>query len=133
MGFKHVIPQFIEKIKKSKNKMIIRGGKQTRAFCYITDALEVLTELATKNKITNEIFNIGNPNQEVKIYKLTNIIKKLMNKNLKILDKGPPDGSVNRRCPNISKLEKFIKYKPKIKLEDGLKNTLSWYLKEFKK
>jgi len=133
MGFKHVIPEFIEKIKKNKNNLIICGGKQTRAFCYISDALEALIRLGKKNKINNETFNIGNPNQEVKIYKLANMIKKLMNKDLKMIDQGPPDGSVNRRSPNISKLKKFTKYQPKIKLNEGLKNTVSWYLEELKK
>ena len=42
MGNKHVIPELIKRIETSKINLKIYGGKQTRAFCYIDDAINFL-------------------------------------------------------------------------------------------
>ena len=36
-------------------------------------------------------------------------------------------GSVDRRCPNISKAKKDLNYIPKISWENGLRKTVEWY------
>jgi len=32
-----------------------------------------------------------------------------------------------RRCPNINKAKKLLRWKPLVKLEDGLKKTIDWF------
>ena len=36
-------------------------------------------------------------------------------------------GSVDRRCPDISKAKKDLNYIPKISWENGLRKTVEWY------
>ena len=64
--------------------------------------------------------------KEISIKELANKIMKIMNVQLKINSGKLSKGSVLRRKPNIKKISK-LGYKPKIKLLEGLKKTISWY------
>ncbi len=130
MGNEHVIPEIIRKIKlskrKSKNYINIQGdGKETRAFNYIDDFIEGINTLINKSKGFNT-YNIGD-NKEISINKLISKIMKLMDINLKIKTGKLKKGSTLRRKPDIKKINK-LGYKPKVKLDEGLKKTISWYL-----
>ena len=39
-------------------------------------------------------------------------------------------GDVKGSLADVSKISKTLKYKPLINLDDGLKRTINWYLKE---
>ena len=76
------------------------NGKQTRSFCYIDDLIDGLVKLM-KSDYKYPI-NIGNPN-EITIIELSNIIKELVNKNIKITYLDLPEDDPKRRKPNISR------------------------------
>jgi nucleoside-diphosphate-sugar epimerase len=128
MGNKHVIPELINRIKKSKKELKIYGGKQTRSFCYVDDAIRYLYLLSNKKKYKFNLYHIGNSKIEIKILNLVKKLLNLMNKKLKIKDYGEPAESVARRCPNTNRIIKETKYKPKTKLNEGLLKTMKWYL-----
>ena len=129
MGNKHVISEMISKI--SKKKIIkVKSFNHKRCFCYIDDAINIMTKLIFTEKFYNNVFNIGNPNQEITIFNLIKKIKKIMNKNITLKKIHFEEGSSIRRKPNIDKLE--INYNNKIeftKLDEGLKKTVNWYEK----
>ena len=130
MGYNHVIPEIIKKIYKSKNYITIQGnGKETRSFCHIEDFVNGFELLLKKGK-HNNIYNIGT-SREIEIGYLVNNIKRIINNKIKIKKSKSKIGGTKRRCPNISKIKK-IGYKPKISIEDGLEDTISWYLKDIK-
>ena len=56
----------------------------------------------------------------------------IKNKNLKLILKDSPLGSVKRRLPNINKIRK-IGYKPEVNLNEGLKKTILWYEQKLSK
>tara|TARA_Y100000590_G_C15640046_1_gene984594 strand:- start:533 stop:1477 length:945 start_codon:yes stop_codon:yes gene_type:complete len=129
MGEEHVIPTFIKKIKKIKNKGILKiqgSGTETRAFIYIDDFIEGLYKVISKGKHLN-IYNIGN-NEEIRIKYLANKIAKLMNK--KIIFKYTPGltGSTSRRCPDIKKIRK-LGFKSVVNLDNGLRKTIEMTFK----
>ena len=54
--------------------------------------------------------------------------KNLKNKNLKIKwDTTKPTGD-KKRVLNIKRAKKYLKFKPKIVLDKGIKKTINWYL-----
>ena len=137
MGWKHVIPQFIIKIKneiEKKNSNTIQldikgNGEETRSFCYIDDIVNGIL-IINKFGSNREIYNIGN-NQEIKIRDLAKLIANQMGVKITFNNLDAMKGSVLRRCPDIKKIQK-IGYTPKTELDIGLKNTISWYLKNSK-
>lgn len=132
MGNLHVIPEIILKIKKlfknktEKFKINIQGtGNETRAFCYIDDAIEAIKIILTKGK-DKQIYNVGS-NQEISIKKLIKIIAYLLKIKIKIKPGKIKTGSAKRRCPDITKIKK-LGYKAKFSVIAGLKKTIQFYL-----
>ena len=72
MGTKHVMPQFIKRSKDGANPYYLYGAHQTRAFCYVDDAVRATLCLAKQT--TQGIFHIGNDEEEVEIIELANVI-----------------------------------------------------------
>lgn len=132
MGFEHVIPELIKKIltptdpKYIDNKLIVNiqgNGKETRAFCYIDDAVN---EMLLARQSNNETYNIGIQN-EVSISSLAYLISEILDIKIVVNPTGTnPIGGTNRRCPSMEKLTN-LGYKSQNNLHDGLKKTISWY------
>ena len=78
------------------------------------------------------IINIGNDQEEVKINYLAELIIRLTGINNSVIDKKAPEGSAERRCPDINLL-KSLGYNPSVSLEEGLKIMIEWYKNEFEK
>lgn len=127
MGFAHVMPQLIKKIQ-TKKRIGVFSPNHSRAFCYIDDAISQIIFLE-KNQ-SNGIFNIGNPDEEIKIFNLAKLIKNLMNSKSKLLKDKITAGSPHRRIPNINKLKNLGFDKKLTNLKIGLIDTISWYEKK---
>lgn len=139
MGWEHVIPEIVRKIADateqfSKNEAeitVIGSGEETRAFCFIEDAVEGIV-LACENGGDGEIYHLGNDKEE----KIIDLVKKIgtaLGITLSIKhDMDSHKGGTSRRCPDISKLRK-LGYSPKINLDEGLRVTVDWYRNEILK
>lgn len=133
MGFEHVIPEFVLRMKelsggfrKTAIDFPIQGtGKETRAFCFIDDFIDGLM-IITKSGKPGELYHIGNDREEVEIIYLAQQIASLLNIKLTVGHQELKKGGTSRRCPNIDKLRK-LGYNPKISLTEGLKKTIEWY------
>ncbi len=101
-------------------------GKQTRSFCYITDTVAGLMLLTTNSKAKGGVVNVGNT-QEVTILELAKKVKEITKCKSAIEFHPLPKDDPKRRCPDTSKLEKLVGWKPKINFEEGLKRTISWF------
>ncbi|MDD2778114.1 MAG: NAD-dependent epimerase/dehydratase family protein [Methanocellales archaeon] len=131
MGYEHVIPEFLLNIYKNIDPFPVYGNT-SRAFCYIDDATEA-TELVMKNKNCNgEVLNIGNDLEEISMVDLAKTMFDVLGYGATIDVKSAPEGSVDRRCPNINKLKKLTGYKPKINLKKGIELTHRYCYKYFK-
>ena len=127
-----VISDFFRDALNNKNIQLFSNGKATRTFCYVSDAIYGYL-LALMSNFNGEVFNIGNPHPEISIEDLATKIIKITNKNLSIIksvneDKNYLTDNPQRRCPDISKATKFLNFKPKISLDEGLKKTLKYYI-----
>lgn len=131
MGVQHVIPEFIKRILDKESSFQIFGGQETRTFCFIDDAVKA-TKIAMEKGKKGETYHIGRSDEEIKIIDLAKKLFEIAKENPEIKFNEAPEGSVKRRCPDITKLSS-LGYTPEVKLEQGLKETFSWYQKYFKK
>ena len=132
MGYEHVIPQFCTRILKQENPFKIFGGNQTRAFCFIDDAVQATRDIMEKSDNSIEIFHVGNDQEEISIVELAEKLFTITDFHPKVEILDPPPGSVARRCPSIEKLKNILDYEPKITLDKGLELTFKWYQINFK-
>lgn len=130
MGYSHVIPELIKKINSSKKKIKIFSPSHKRAFCYIDDAVTQIIQLSFSKKNNKLIFNIGNSEEEIKIFDLAKKIQFYLNKK-NLISKGKiTEGSPTRRVPNMKKTNSKINFKNFTNLDNGLLKTINWYLNE---
>ena len=125
MGFSHVIPELINKIKFEK-KINVFSPYHSRAFCFIDDgALGTILAMECE-EASSDIFHIGS-DEEITIEELVIEAGKFFNYvgNYEMADTYP--GSVSRRCPDLSKAKEMLGYEVRTKWQDGLTKTLQWY------
>jgi len=124
-----VIPNIINKII-TNDKILIHGdGKQTRTFCYITDAISGFLKIIFLGKV-GEIYNIGNQKNEISMINLVKIFNQILNKKnkFKLIDypKNYPADEPKRRCPNINKAIMHTGYNPSVSIYEGISRVLKY-------
>ena len=67
-----VMPNFASKIKSNQNLKLYGSAKQTRTFCYITDAINGFLKVIV-NGLAGQPYNIGNPKPEITVNELADI------------------------------------------------------------
>lgn len=130
MGTKHVIPEFILRLQRRENPFRIYGGHETRAFCYVEDAVEATRLVAETPGCDQEIVHIGNSREEITIEALARLLMEQFGERFEIQECGGRSGSVNRRCPDTSKLARLSGFEARVPLKEGLARTKAWYLSE---
>ncbi len=119
-----VVPNFIFQALHAKPITVYGKGTQTRSFCYVDDLVEGIIRMM--NARINEPVNLGNPG-EFTIMQLARIVMKLTASKSRIIFKPLPQDDPRQRKPDISRAVRYLKWRPKINLEDGLKKTISWF------
>lgn len=133
-----LIPTIIYKIIRNETIPIYGNGKNVREWIHVNDHCEALIKIAINGKI-GESYNIGS---DIKIQnielmnKIISIFKKInTNQKNKInfhFVKDRP-GHDFRYSLNSSKLKTELKWKCKINFNEGLKDTINWYIDKFNK
>jgi dTDP-glucose 4,6-dehydratase len=122
------LPNFVYQALSGQALTIYGDGKQTRSFCYVDDLIEGIYKLMLSDE--HMPVNIGNP-QEITILEFAERIRKHFDNVPQIIFEPLPQDDPKRRCPDISKAKRILKWEPKINLEEGLKRTLAYFKQEF--
>ena len=126
----HVIPGMIYKFdsaKDNKDKEIhLWGdGSPLREFLFVDDLSKAILYILDNN-INESILNVGS-SEEVSIFELANIIKKITGFNGEVrFDNSKPNG-IDRKFLDSSKLNSYG-WNSEIDLEKGLNLTYSWFV-----
>lgn len=118
-----VVSNFVLQALENKPITIYGSGNQTRSFCYVDDMVDGLIKMMNLDSGITGPINLGNP-VEFTIKELAEKIIKLTGSKSKIIYKDLPEDDPKQRCPDISKAEKLLDWKPGIKLDEGLKKTI---------
>jgi GDP-L-fucose synthase len=127
----HVIPalikKFVEAKQKNKKEVVVWGtGRASREFLYVEDAARAIL-LAAEKYNNNDPVNLG-AGFEITIKDLAGMIKKLTGYKGKLVwDKTKPDGQP-RRMLDTSRARREFGFVSKTSFEEGLKNTIDWYI-----
>ena len=82
--------------------------------------------LTSNPKAKGEVVNIGNT-KEVTVLELANKVKETTKCQSKIEFHPLPKDDPKRRCPDTTKLERLVGWKPTVSFEEGLKRTVTWF------
>ncbi len=104
---------------------VFGDGNQTRDFTYIDDIAD--GTIRALRPAGYEIINLGS-DHPVKLNYVIKLLEKHLGKKTKIkrLKRHPAD--VTATWAHIEKAKKLLGWKPKMSLEQGVENTVKWFL-----
>jgi UDP-glucuronate decarboxylase len=121
-----VVSNFIVQALEKKLITLFGDGRQTRSFCYVDDLVDGLIRLMdASDRVTGPV-NLGNP-EEFTIRELAETVLRLTKSPSRIAKRPLPADDPMQRCPDIALARKALGWKPKVRLEDGLKRTIAYF------
>ncbi|WP_298611835.1 UDP-glucuronic acid decarboxylase family protein [uncultured Odoribacter sp.] len=121
-----VISNYIVQALRGEDITVYGNGQQTRSFQYVDDLLEgMIKMMATEDSFTGPV-NIGNPG-EYTMLELAEIVLKLTGSSSRIVFLPLPADDPVQRKPDIRLAKDKLNWEPRITLEDGLKETISYF------
>jgi UDP-glucuronate decarboxylase len=121
-----VVSNFIVQALQGKDITLYGDGQQTRSFCYVDDLIDAMVAMMeTRDDVTGP-FNVGNP-CEFTMLELAELTLRLTNSRSKLIFLPLPQDDPRRRKPDIDAAKEMLGWKPKVSLEDGLRETVSYF------
>lgn len=109
---------------------IYGDGSQTRDFIYIEDLVQAIRQAATVPGVGGEVFQIAT-SSETSVQELVDLLLPVLAstgiKNVEVRETEPRQGDVMRNYADTSKAERLLGWKAQVKLEEGLRRTVSWF------
>ena len=143
-GKNSVIAKFIKQTLAGETLEIYGDGEQTRDFIYIDDLIQAIRKAVNPPSHNpshtpfatpwGEAFQIAT-NTETTIQEMTNkllfILSELGYKKIKVEHGGNRTGDVRRNFSDTSKAKKILGWEVETKLDQGLKQTVEWFIEKY--
>lgn len=124
-----VVPRFIRRAIAGQPIEVYGDGKQTRCFSFVGDVVRGVLMLADCPDAYGEVFNIGT-DEEISVNDLAARVRTLAESASPIVHipyeeiYGSSFEDMRRRVPDLSKIQKFVGYRPEVRLDDLLAQTI---------
>jgi len=121
-----VVSNFIMQALQNLPITIYGDGSQTRSFCFVDDLIDVFIRLMDSPDDFTGPVNTGNPG-EFTIKELAEKIVELTGSSSELVSRPLPSDDPVQRQPDITLAREKLGWEPKIRLEEGLKKTISYF------
>ncbi len=126
-----VVSNFIVQALRGEDLTIYGDGTQTRSFCYQSDLIDAMVRMMDQTQTIGPV-NIGNPG-EFTMLELANKVIDITGSKSKIIFRPLPGDDPKMRRPDITLAKKVLGgWEPKIRLDEGLRNTIAYFDKLLK-
>ena len=120
-----VVSNFIVQALRGEPITIYGDGSQTRSFCYVDDLVEDMMLMMDQDQEIGPI-NLGNPS-EFTIRELAEHVLALTQSKSELRFLPLPQDDPVQRQPDISRAKAVLGWVPKVALEEGLRETISYF------
>lgn len=128
-----IIPTIITQIAAGQKEIKLGDLRPTRDFNYVKDTCRGFVQLSTCDAAVGQEINIAT-NREVSMRETFETIARLMKSDVRFVEDEqrlrPKNSEVFRLCGDNSKIVSLTGFKPSYSLEEGLYETINWFLKE---
>lgn len=121
-----VVSNFIVQALRNESITLYGDGAQTRSFCYVDDLIEGFLRVMNMPSDFTGPVNLGNPD-EFSMIELANKVKALTGSRSDLIYKPLRTDDPKQRQPDIALAREAMGWEPKVKLEEGLKLTISHF------
>ncbi len=119
-----VVSNFIVQALQGEPLTVYGDGRQTRSFCYVDDLVEGIYRLFLRG--TADPVNLGNPD-EFTVLQLAELVLQLTGAPGPIERKPLPVDDPRVRQPDIGLAGRTLDWAPTVRLEDGLRRTITFF------
>jgi len=119
-----VVPTFLSQALQGQPITVFGEGTQTRSFCYCSDLIDGLYRLMMSPH--TEPVNLGNP-REMTMLQFAESIRRLTGARSRIVHKPLPKDDPRQRRPDIGRARRWLGWKPRVALEEGLEKTVTYF------
>jgi UDP-glucose 4-epimerase len=127
-----VLTIFIGQLLRHEPLTVIGDGSQTRCFTYIDDAIRATVAAGVKPEAVGGIFNIGT-DEETTIRELAELMIRISGakSTVQFVTKesvyGKSYEDIQRRVPNVGRMNKILGVRAETPLEEGVRKTWEWF------
>ena len=121
-----IVSNLIVQALAGKPLTIYGTGEQTRSFCHVSDLVAGLTALMDVQPNPRVPVNLGNP-KEFTILELADLVRSTVRSAAALTFHPLPADDPTRRRPDITRAEALLGWSPKVRLADGLVDTITWF------
>ncbi len=119
-----VVPAFIDQALRGEPLTVFGDGSQTRSFCFVSDLVDGIYRLLLSDE--TEPVNIGNP-REMSVLEFAETIVRITGSASEITHKPLPVDDPKIRQPDIAKASSILGWAPRVPLEQGLAETITYF------
>lgn len=118
--------RFIQWIDQGVPIELFGDGSQSRDFTYVDDIAS--GTIAALKPVGYEIINLGGGNQPISMNTVIATLEDLLGKKAKINYRDFHKADLKSTWADISKANNLLGWEPKISLQEGLENSVKWYV-----
>ena len=125
------VARFIKRAAGGEVIEIYGDGTQTRDFIYIGDLVRAVKLAATVSEVGGEVFQIATSSETTVlelIDKLLPVLAETGVKDVEVRKTDPRQGDVQRNFADTSKAARMLGWKAEVGLDEGLRNTVEWFM-----
>ena len=122
-----IIPATAKRLKNGGKPVIHGDGEQTRDFIYVKDTVRGLIMAYENENSRGQIMNLGS-GKDISMNHLLQEICDYMGYKGEWEHHESRTSDVRKLCADISKARKLIGFEPEMLFEEGIKETLDWYM-----
>jgi UDP-glucose 4-epimerase len=125
-----VVPSFVRQALANEPITVFGDGTQARCFGYVGDIVGAVIKLAATPEAYGQVFNIGNED-EVSIDELARRVIRLTGSSSTVQHVpyseayGAGFEDMRRRVPDLTKIHKFIGYRPRVSLDEIIERVVA--------
>ncbi len=121
-----VVSNFIVQALRGEDITIYGDGSQTRSFCYVDDLIDGFMQMMCSPKGFTGPVNLGNPG-EFSMLQLAEKVLQIVGGSSKLVFRPLPADDPKQRQPDISLAREKLSWQPRVGLDDGLRETASYF------
>lgn len=122
-----VIPRFVQSMVEGQSPHIYGDGSQSRDFTFINDVVQANIAAASSSLARGQIMNVACGNRISLLDLISNLESILKSKARPIFENARP-GDVKHSQASIDKASRLIAFKPEFTLDQGLRQTVAWFV-----
>ena len=125
------VARFIKRAAGGEVIEIYGDGTQTRDFIYIGDLVRAVKLAATVSEVGGEVFQIATSSETTVLELIDKLLPALAEagvKDVEVRKIDPRQGDVQRNFADTSKAARMLGWKAEIGLDEGLRNTVEWFM-----